>query len=261
MGAAGGIISAGGGIGCVWMPFLFQALLDRVGFRWTLRIAALYTAVLGSGAFVLVKPRIPIARASQGFEFYNVGLFLPRFLDTLDATKGAALLAAFNRMQPSLAMAYSSILGCVFVLAVWGVGGVIGLAVLAPFAIGFALFTSGYTSMWSRVAHRLAGPDKEEQTMLFAGISVARGIGAAVGPIVGTALYRMPSTSGPLRWGSAGSPGLVALVAVSLAASAGAGLVFEYWSAMSQAVKRARAAQAPRRGEAYAMTAGAVAAR
>jgi hypothetical protein len=72
-------------------------------------------------------------------------------------------------MKASSAMALSSSLGCLFVLTMWGFGGGIGLAVLAPFAIVFAVFTGGFTSMWSQSAYNIAGPDKEQQTMLFSG--------------------------------------------------------------------------------------------
>jgi hypothetical protein len=60
------------------------------------------------------------------------------------------------------------------------------------------------------------------------GFSFARGLGAVIGPTIGSALYR-ESNSTPdhhLRWGSAGSPGLVSLVAASMASSAAVGLLF-----------------------------------
>jgi hypothetical protein len=59
----------------------------------------------------------------------------------------------------------------------------------------------------------------------IAGWSIARGLGAIVGPTIGATLYRPTPSDGTRSWGSAGSPGLVSLVAVSLAASAVVGIV------------------------------------
>ncbi|GFZ42751.1 hypothetical protein JCM24511_00469 [Saitozyma sp. JCM 24511] len=282
-GLAGGFIFSGGGVGGVYMPIFFQFVIDRLGHKWTLRISALITAAVAGLAIPFVNPRIPLASTAhtrqmpmppllstflrvgffgcflctllQAFGFFNVGLFLPRFSDTLDATAGAGLLSAFNvscifaqllwgfltdRMKASSAMALSSTLGCLFVLTMWGFGGGIGLAVLAPFAVVFGVFTGGFTSMWSQSAYNIAGPDKEQQTMLFSGFSIARGLGAALGPTIGAELYRQPSTAGPQRWGSAGSPGLVALVAASLAGSAIVGLLFAHARTMWEIVTKSR---------------------
>jgi hypothetical protein len=94
-------------------------------------------------------------------------------LSSIDPEPGkadeAALTCGSQRMKASSAMALSSTLGCLFVITMWGSGGGIGLAVLAPFAIVFGVFTGGFTSMWSQSAYNIAGPDKEQQTMLFSG--------------------------------------------------------------------------------------------
>ncbi|WVQ94590.1 hypothetical protein IAU59_001670 [Kwoniella sp. CBS 9459] len=270
-GTAGGIVFSGGGVGGVFMPFLYQYLIDTLGYQWTLRIAAIATAVAASVAIYFVRPRVPIpAKAQfvrapmpplvstfmrygffgcffgsllQAFGFFNVNLFLPRFSDTLGGAAGAGLLSAFNvcvivaqvlwglltdKMRPTTAMALSSILGSVLVLTIWGIGGATGLPVLAPFAVLFGLATGGFTSMWFQSSYNIAGPDKEQQTLLVAGFSIARGVGAVLGPTIGSELYRLPSTPGGNRWGSAGSPGLVGFVAASLAGSAIVAILFMY---------------------------------
>ncbi|KAJ9098313.1 hypothetical protein QFC19_006437 [Naganishia cerealis] len=183
----------------------------------------------------------------------NVGLFLPRFTDTLDSTLAAGLLSAFNfsqviaqilwgyltdRMKPSNAMAISSLLGCIIVVTLWGFGGQVGLPLLAPFAIAFGLAAGGFSSMWSQSAHALAGPNKELQTLLVSGWSIARALGAILGPTIGATLYRPSPTDGTRSWGSAGSPGLVSLVAVSLAASAVVGLVVARIPDVTRALSR-----------------------
>ncbi|GHJ88134.1 hypothetical protein NliqN6_4536 [Naganishia liquefaciens] len=280
-GTAIGIVFSGGGVGGVFMPLLHQYLLDKVGYGWTLRILALYMAVAAGIAAFFVNPRIPISSTMhiarqpmqslrkaflsagflgcffttlmQGFGYFNVGLFLPRFTDTLDATLAAGLLSAFNfsqviaqilwgyltdRMRPATAMAISSTIGCVLVVTLWGFGGEVGLPLLAPFAITFGLAAGGFSSMWSQSAHGIAGPDKELQTLLVAGWSIARAIGATVGPTIGATLYQPTPTGTPKSWGSAGSPGLVSLVAASLAVSAVSGLVTTHVPEMKQLLIR-----------------------
>ncbi|KAJ9099348.1 hypothetical protein QFC20_005749 [Naganishia adeliensis] len=270
-GTAIGIVFSGGGVGGVFMPLLHQYLLDKVGYAWTLRILALYIAAAAGIAAFFVNPRIPISSTMQiarqpmqslrkaflsmgflgcfattllqGFGYFNVGLFLPRFTDTLDATLAAGLLSAFNfsqviaqilwgyltdRMKPATAMAISSSIGCILVVTLWGFGGEVGLPLLAPFAITFGLAAGGCSSMWSQCAHGIAGPDKELQTLLVAGWSIARGLGAIVGPTIGATLYRPAPADGKKTWGSAGSPGLVSLVAASLAVSAVSGLLIAH---------------------------------
>ncbi|ORY74135.1 major facilitator superfamily domain-containing protein [Protomyces lactucae-debilis] len=56
---AAGIIFGGSGLGGVILPFLLSALLEHVGFAWTMRIwAAIYT-IFGSIAVYFLRPRIP----------------------------------------------------------------------------------------------------------------------------------------------------------------------------------------------------------
>ncbi|WWC93027.1 uncharacterized protein L201_007991 [Kwoniella dendrophila CBS 6074] len=266
-GIATGLIFSGGGVGGVYMPFLYDLFLDKLGYKWSLRIFAISTAVISGMTISFVKPRVPISSKSnvirmpmpnffqtfftswgflflflatllQSFGYFNVALFLPRFSDTLSSATGAGLLGAFNvsclisqilwghitdRISPSLAMSFSSGLGLILVLFLWGFNqDYLGIKVLMPFAISFGLITGGFSSMWSQSAHELLGDqslDKEKMSLLWSGLSVARGIGSILGPTIGSLLYKPPSTmstSGFHRWGSAGSPGLIALVAASL---------------------------------------------
>lgn len=47
-------------------PLVVHALLDNVGFRWTLRIWALMTFVLAGIAVMGIKPRIPVPKFAPG---------------------------------------------------------------------------------------------------------------------------------------------------------------------------------------------------
>jgi MFS family permease len=137
----------------------------------------------------------------------NVGLFIPRFSDTLGGTAGAGLLSAFNvsciiaqvlwghlsdvsqwsvifprpsfrpvsynlgfqRIRPSSAMALSSAIGSLIVLTLWGFAGGHGLSMLVPFSVLFGVASGGFSSMWSQSAYQIVGNDKEQLMMLISG--------------------------------------------------------------------------------------------
>ncbi|KAI0373779.1 MFS general substrate transporter [Pilatotrama ljubarskyi] len=61
-GLAGGIIFAGTGVGGFVFPFVLNALLDRVGLRWTLRIWAIGTSFFSGIALLGMRSRFPIPK-------------------------------------------------------------------------------------------------------------------------------------------------------------------------------------------------------
>ncbi|KAI0072297.1 MFS general substrate transporter [Panus rudis PR-1116 ss-1] len=65
-GLASGIIFAGSGIGGFLFPLFVNALLDKVGHRWTLRFIALLQGILGGIALLFIKPRIPPPKFKRG---------------------------------------------------------------------------------------------------------------------------------------------------------------------------------------------------
>ncbi|KAI0351391.1 MFS general substrate transporter [Trametes cingulata] len=61
-GLAGGIIFAGTGVGGFVFPFVLNALLDKVGLRWTLRIWAIATSLISAIALLGQRSRFPIPK-------------------------------------------------------------------------------------------------------------------------------------------------------------------------------------------------------
>ncbi|KAG8708125.1 hypothetical protein FRC09_001427, partial [Ceratobasidium sp. 395] len=64
-GLAGSIIFGGSGIGGAVFPVTTNFLLQRFGFRWTLRLFSLAILVLGAIALMFTRPRLPVTRASR----------------------------------------------------------------------------------------------------------------------------------------------------------------------------------------------------
>lgn len=56
-GVATGIIFAGAGIFGLICPIVVEKGLNAIGFRWTLRIMALFVLVLCLGSSIIVRPR------------------------------------------------------------------------------------------------------------------------------------------------------------------------------------------------------------
>jgi len=65
-GLAGGIIFAGSGVGGFIFPLMVNALLDRVGFRWTLRIWSIGMAFIAGMALFGVNHRTPVPKFHPG---------------------------------------------------------------------------------------------------------------------------------------------------------------------------------------------------
>ncbi|KAI0824623.1 MFS general substrate transporter [Trametes gibbosa] len=61
-GLAGGIIFAGGGVGGFVFPFALNALLDKVGLQWTLRIWAIGSTLCAGIALLGMRPRLPVPK-------------------------------------------------------------------------------------------------------------------------------------------------------------------------------------------------------
>lgn len=65
-GLATGIIFSGSGIGGFILPYILHALLDGVGFRWTLRICAFAVLVVAGIGVLGMKPRLPTPTFQRG---------------------------------------------------------------------------------------------------------------------------------------------------------------------------------------------------
>lgn len=124
-GFAWGIIASASGASGVVFPFIVEALLNKYGYKATLRAIAVAMAVLTGPLLPFFKGRLPPSEASvmaktnwsfirkplfwvycssnvaQGLGFYIPGLYLPSYASSigLSATKGALLVAIMSVAQ------------------------------------------------------------------------------------------------------------------------------------------------------------------
>lgn len=124
-GMAFGVITSAAGASGIVMPFIIEALLDRYGYRTTLRAIAVAMVVLTGPLIPLMRSRLPPSQASavtktdwsfiskplflvycfanftQGFGFFFPSLFLPSYATSmgLSAKNGAMLLSVMSAAQ------------------------------------------------------------------------------------------------------------------------------------------------------------------
>lgn len=95
-GLAIGLMFVGSAAGGVVWPFVCSALLDHLGFGWTLRILALIQGVLGTLAVILMRPRIHPSRTASDYKpLAKLKLLLPlhdRFVFTWQGVINVVIL-------------------------------------------------------------------------------------------------------------------------------------------------------------------------
>ncbi|TCD66900.1 hypothetical protein EIP91_000739 [Steccherinum ochraceum] len=144
-GLASGIIFAGSGLGGkshalsigFVFPLMVKALLDEVGFRWTLRIWAAFMAVVGIISVWLIRHRTPVPKFSSGRARPRlVPARLPFFKRSIFwVFSTATLLQAMSYFPVSLYIAIfaetvSSPLSATIVLSLFNSAGVVGQIVI-----------------------------------------------------------------------------------------------------------------------------------
>ncbi|KAI9067649.1 MFS general substrate transporter [Trametes sanguinea] len=126
-GLAAGIIFAGGGVGGFVFPFALNALLDKVGMRWTLRIWSIGSTLCAGVALLGMRPRLPVPKFTgnqrrprfippqlgfirnpifwsvslttllQGLSYFPVSLYIASFTRALSSPLTATIvLSVFN---------------------------------------------------------------------------------------------------------------------------------------------------------------------
>ncbi|KAL4244542.1 Proton-linked Monocarboxylate Transporter [Abortiporus biennis] len=209
-GLAGGIIFAGSGAGGFLFPLIANALLDRIGFRWTMRVLAALISILGGAALFFVQPRIPLPKFGSG---QRRPPFIPSKIQFLGrpvfwAYSVTNLLQAMSFFPVSLYIAVftasiSSALSATIVLSLFNIAGVvgqilIGCSISAFLLWGFAetliqvfifsaLFgglSGGFPALGFSVAVDSAGSNPEQASMAFTAFTFIKGAAAVIGPIV-----------------------------------------------------------------------------
>jgi predicted MFS family arabinose efflux permease len=222
-GMAFGLISAASGAFGTVMPFIIEAMLNKYGYKTTLRASAISLAILTGPLLPMVKGRLPPAGESalartnwsflrkplfwiycistllQGFGFFFPSLYLPSYATSigLKSSQGALLLAIMSLCQVlgQFAFGYvsdkrisvSTLATLCSILATMATlalwGNAKSLNLLLAFTIIYGFFGYGFGSM--RVAMgKAVSDDPSAAIATFAILVFLQGIGnVLVGPI------------------------------------------------------------------------------
>ncbi|KAI1150388.1 major facilitator superfamily domain-containing protein [Nemania diffusa] len=225
-GMAYGVLCGASGVSGSVMPFVLQALLERYGYRTTLRAVAIALALLTGPFIPFLKGRLPpserasipkinlaffrtplfwvysVSNLLQGFGYFFPSLYLPSFASTLGlgGKTGALLLALMSVSQVGGQFTFGllsdqkvplNILACssTFVAAVACLtlwGLAQSLPVLVFFAIVYGFFGAGFTAIWARMSTAITD-DVTSGPIVFTLLNFGKGIGNVLaGPIGGT---------------------------------------------------------------------------
>lgn len=241
-GFAYGATMAGLGLSGAILPIVLEWLLNRYGFRTTLRVCALSFVALNFPLLFFFKPRLPLSQTSQSRSFdmsfwkctnflilqsgnviQSLGYFLPAiYLPTYARSLGASGLestvtlillnaAAFvGSLCMGTAVDKYDVVDCLFVSALGSTIGVFllwGLATsLAPlyiFSLAYGAFAGCNSSSWSAIIRDTRDKKRgADSGMIFACLSAGKGIANLCSGPLSEALVEAGSWRAGMAYGS-----------------------------------------------------------
>lgn len=227
-GFAYAVVFAGGGVSGVGLPFLFEWLLGRWGFRGALRIFVVVQLILVVPVLPLLRGRLPVStratvrpvdltflknpvfwiltvsNLSQSLAYYIPPLYLPTFAAAmgLSGPIGALVLAAYNlaTVAGQLGFGYLSdrvndifilvvITGLVSSVAAFTLWGLAhSLAPLILFTIIYGLFAGAYVVFWQRFGSMLS----DDPQPVYSLMAFGKGVGNIVIAPISQSLLNKP---------------------------------------------------------------------
>ncbi|KAM0476997.1 hypothetical protein ACHAPX_005955 [Trichoderma viride] len=208
-GLAYGLMWSGTGLGGFTIPLVLEALLNRYGFRATLRIWAVALFVLTMPLVYFVKPRLPPAMTAhikpldwsfmktrvfaiyqlgnviEGMGFFLPGIFLPTYAqDVLGA-------GSFGSAATLLVLNIGSVIGpvtmgtlvdrlhvttCILISTTGAVFGVLllwglgsNIGILYVFSLAYGLFAGSFTTSWPGIMRHVVKVATERDKAASAG--------------------------------------------------------------------------------------------
>lgn len=271
-GMAFGLISASSGVTGAFMPFIIESLLNKYGYRTTLRACAVAMTVFTAPLIPLFKGRLPAAESSalartnwdflkrplfwiyassvliQGLGFFLPAVFLPSYAAAVDlpSIRGALLLAlmciaqvlgqfTFGYLSDKSFSVDSLLMACCAAAAIAAFifwGLAKSMAFLVIFSILYGFFGYGFGTM--RVAMgRAVSDDQSTVVALFALFVFLQGVGNILVTPLSAALISGATVQE--RFGVGEYKGIVILTGAS---SVLAALVISPWAGYKVLSKR-----------------------
>ena len=208
---------AGTGLGGVIIPLLLQYLLNKHGFRITLRIWSIVLCVATAPLTVYLKPRLPVARATrrrnfdvsflrnktflilqlgnilEGFGYFVPSIYLPTYAKSLGASTSVSALtliliniaAVFGCVCMGGIVDRWHITTCILVSTIGSTLSVFllwgfstNLPLLLVFCAVYGFFAGSYSTTYSGMMNAVRKNEQSNDSMMvFAMLAAGRGIG------------------------------------------------------------------------------------
>jgi MFS family permease len=210
-------MQAGTGLGGVIIPLLLQFLLDKYGFRTTLRVWACVLFVATAPLTLFLKPRLPVAQSTnrrnfnlaflgnkaflllqlgnilEGFGYFVPSIYLPTYAKSLGASNSVSALtliliniaAVFGCVAMGGIVDRWHVATCILISTIGSTLSVFllwgfstSLPLLLVFCIMYGLFAGSYTTTYPGVMRAVNKSQQNvDSTMVFAVLAAGRGIG------------------------------------------------------------------------------------
>lgn len=228
-GLAFGIMWAGTGLGGVIVPLLLQYLLDKYGFRNTLRYWTIVLFTISLPSVWFLKPRVPVSATNrfrpeftflkdksfwilqlgnviQSLGFFVPSIYLPTYTKQLgfDSTVSAlpivllntaavfgsiAMGAIVDRFHVTTGILISTIGAVLSIFLIWGFS--TSLAPLLTFSFMYGLFAGSFTNTWPGILRTVQrSTGQMESPMIYSFLSLGRGLGNVISGPVSDALIK-----------------------------------------------------------------------
>ncbi|KAI0912395.1 major facilitator superfamily domain-containing protein [Ustulina deusta] len=236
-GMAYGILCGASGVSGSVIPFVLQVLLEKYGYRTTLRAVAVALTLLTGPFIPVLKGRLPpserasipkmnwaffqsplfwvysVSNLLQGLGYFFPSLYLPSYASSLGlgSKSGALLLALMSVCQVGGQFVFGSLSDRKVPLNVLACSSTIvaavaslalwrlakSLPVLVVFAIVYGFFGAGFTATWVRMSSAVTD-DVTAAPIVFSLLNFGKGIGNVLaGPIGGSLISISTSTGTP----------------------------------------------------------------
>ena len=260
-GLAFGIVWSGTGIAGISLPFLLSTLLDRFGFRTTLRAWAVLLAVLTVPLCLTIKPRLPLpatvqqrrfdlrffsssafwvlqmGNVVQGLGFFMPSIYLPSYATALNlpATAGTLALALVNAASclscPLVGtlvdrLHVSTIITVIALVSAFSTFVLWGLSVstpmLAVFSVLYGVSAGCYSTTYTGVVREIQTREPSADTgIMFGFLSAGRGLGAVISGPLSEALLGLGALQGEAGYGYGTKYGSLIVLTGTTAAAGG----------------------------------------
>lgn len=233
-GMAYGLLCGASGVSGAVLPLVSQLLLERYGYRTTLRIFSVALIVLTGPLIPFLKGRLPrsehgqtartdwsflgnplfwvysVSNILQGLGYFIPSLYLPSYATSTGSNRkqGALLVTLMSVSQTAGQFLFGflsdrkipldSLVVCSTTVAAIASltlwRSASSLPPLIVFAIVYGFFASGYTAMWARMSTSVSG-NPATAPMIFSLFCFGKGIGNVLaGPITGGLISALEST-------------------------------------------------------------------